>query len=135
MTGAVYLDSGIFIAFINRRDRWHRQAVALFDGPKPRWSTSFLVISETYSWFLHRMGEEAARSFLLLVANLDGLKTFEATAEHHQQVAKTLDRFHGAKLTYVDASSLCFLEQQKIGHVWSTDHHLGLTGAEVLPRS
>jgi hypothetical protein len=27
------------------------------------------------------------------------------------------------------------LEQRKIKRVWSTDHHLGLNGAEVLPRS
>jgi predicted nucleic acid-binding protein len=135
MTGAVFLDSGIFVALLNRRDRWHPQATALFNGPTPRWNTSCLVVSETYSWFLHRMGEEAARTFLLLVANLDGLKMFEATVEHHQQVRKTLDRFRGSKLTYVDASSLCLLERHKIGRVWSTDHHLGLTGADVLPRS
>ena len=39
-----------------------------------------------------------------------------------------------AMLTYVDASSLCLMERYKIRKVWSTDHHLGLTGAEVLPR-
>ena len=33
-----------------------------------------------------------------------------------------------------DASSLVFIEQLGIDTVWSTDHHLGLTGAEVLPR-
>ena len=44
------------------------------------------------------------------------------------------DRLRGSKLTYVDASSLCFMEWHKIRKVWSTDRHLGLTGAEVLPR-
>ena len=135
MTGAVFLDSGIFIALVNRRDQWHQQAVVLFGGLKPRWSTSLLVISETYSWFLHRMGEEAARSVRLLIANLTGLRVFEATIEHHRDVGRMLDRFRGSKLTYVDASSLCFLERYRIDRVWSTDHHLGLTGAEVLPRS
>jgi predicted nucleic acid-binding protein len=135
MTGGVYLDSGVFIALMNRRDQWHPQAVALFGGPRPAWSTSLLVVSETYSWFLHRMGEEAARSFRRLTANLTGLKVFDATGAHDRQVARMLDRFRGAKLTYVDASSLCFLERHQIRCVWSTDHHLGLTGAQVLPRS
>ena len=135
MTERVFLDSGIFIALLNRRDRWHPQAVALFNGPKPLWSTSFLVVSETYSWFLHRMGEEPARSFRFLLSNLTGLKVFEATAGHHEHVVTMLDRFRGSKLTYVDASSLCFLERDKIRRVWSTDHDLSLTGAEVLPRS
>ncbi len=135
MTDGVFLDSGIFIAFLNRRDAHHAQAATLFGGRKPRWRTSYLVVSETYSWLLHRHGEEAARSFRMLLANLDGLRLFAATDEHHRQVVAMLDRLRGAKLTYVDASSLSFLERHKIKKVWSTDHHLALTGAEVLPRS
>ena len=135
MTGGAFLDSGIFVAFMNSRDRWHRGAVALFDTAKPRWSTSILVISETYSWFLHRMGEEPARSFRMLVDNMPGLKIFAADLEHHHRVTRVLTRLRGSKLTYVDASSLAYMDQHKIKQVWATDHHLGLTGAEVLPRS
>jgi predicted nucleic acid-binding protein len=130
-----FLDSGIFIALMSRKDRWHDQAVALFGGPTPRWSTSILVVSETYTWFLHRMGEEQARSFRQLVDNLKDLKIFDATQDHHTAVVKMLDRFRGTKLSYTDASSLVHLEQRKIKRVWSTDHHLGVSGAEVLPRS
>jgi len=135
MNNRVFLDSGIFIALMSRKDRWHEQAVALFSGALPRWHTSVLILSETYSWLLHRMGEEQARAFRGLVDNLKGLKLLDATTVHHAYVAKMLDRFRGTKLTYVDASSLVHLEQKKIPAVWSTDHHLGLNGAEVLPRS
>jgi len=131
----VYLDAGIFIAFLNRRDEWHSQAVALFSTAKPRWSTSVLVVSEAYSWFLHRMGEEAARSFLALLKRLQGLQLYEADAAHHESTIKMLDRYRGTKLTYVDASSLCLMADHRISTVWATDHHLGLAGAEVLPRS
>jgi predicted nucleic acid-binding protein len=134
VTEAVFLDSGIFIAFLNRHDQWHAQAKALFSLARPRWSTSYLVIGEAYSWFLHRHGEEAARSFRVLVDKLDGLKIHEATADHHRQVVRMLDRLRGAKVSYVDASSLCLLERHKIRKVWSTDFHLSLTGTEVAPR-
>ena len=50
----VFLDSGIFIAFLNRRDRHHVQATSLFNNPPARWCTSALVRSEAYSWFLHK---------------------------------------------------------------------------------
>ena len=93
-----------------------------------------LVISETYSWFLHRMGEESARNLRLLVDNLPGLKVFEVTAEHHKETMRTLERFRGSKLTYVDASSLALIERHNIGCVWATDYHLGLTGRDVFPR-
>jgi len=81
------------------------------------------------------MGEEAARDFQALLRSLTGLKFLEATLRHHQAVLRMLDRFRGSKLTYVDASSLCFMERDGIRRVWSTDHHLSLNGAEVLPRS
>lgn len=135
MSAAAFLDSGIFIALMSRKDRWHDQASALFSGPTPRWSTSVLVIAETYSWFLHRMGEEQARTFRQLIGNLKDLRILDATVAHHTDVVKVLERFRGAKLTYVDASSIAHLEQKKIAIVWSTDHHLGLSGAQVLPRS
>jgi predicted nucleic acid-binding protein len=131
----VFLDSGIFIAFLNRSDRYHTQATALFGGPPVRWVTSSLVRSESYSWFLHRHGEEAARQFRLFIEHLDGLTVLDTTPSHHREVGKTLDRFRGAKLTYVDASSLAFIEKRGIEQAWATDHHLGLTGVQVLPRS
>jgi predicted nucleic acid-binding protein len=135
MSGSVFLDSGIFIALMSRKDRWHDQAVGLFSGATPRWHTSVLVLAETYGWFLHRMGEEQARAFRGLIDNLKGLKILDATMTHHLDVVRMLDRFRGTKLTYVDASSLAHMEQKRIRRVWSTDRHLGLSGAEVFPRS
>jgi len=135
MSESVFLDSGILIAFLNARDQWHDQAAALFALGKARWSTSFLVVSEAYSWFLHRHGEEAARSLRAFLDNLDGLRIFNVDMSHHRETLQMLDRLRGAKLTYVDASSLSLMERHKIRKVWGTDRHLGLTGAEVLPRS
>jgi predicted nucleic acid-binding protein len=136
VSDGVFLDSGIFIAFLNRRDRWHGAAVSLFNRESSSdWSTSWLVVSETYSWFLHRMGEESARTFRRFLSSLEGLRVFAATGEHHLRVVATLDRFRGSKLTYVDASSLALLEDHGIRRVWSTDRHLGLGGVEVLPRN
>ena len=135
MSGAVYLDSGIFIAALSRRDRLHAPAVELFGRPATRWVTSLLVVSESYSWFLHRHGEEAARNFRAFVSALKGLTVLAPTLDDHERTLRILDRFRGSKLTYVDAASLSWIEQRKIKTVWSTDHHLGLTGAEIFPRS
>jgi predicted nucleic acid-binding protein len=131
----VFLDSGIFIAAMIRRDRFHSQAVELFGRAGIRWMSSLLVVSESYSWFLHRHGEEAARMFRAFIAALDNLRLYPVTSEDHQRTLRILDRFRGCKLTYVDAASLAHIEQRKIKTVWSTDHHLGLTGALILPRS
>ena len=131
----VFLDTGIFIAARNARDRHHEQARSLFGGPTPRWFTSALVCAEAYAWFLHRHGEEAARRFRLLIDNLDGLVVLDTDPVLRDDTWRMLDRLRGARLTYVDASSLVLMARHGIRTVWATDHHLGLTGAEVLPRS
>ena len=131
--GPVFLDSGIFIAFLDRSDHYHQAAVRLFAGPPRRWCTSLAVVSETYGWFLHRLGEESARVFRLALADFPRLELLALDGAHHEAAGRMLDRFRGRKLTYVDASSLVFLAERRIREVWGTDHDLGLEGARVLP--
>jgi predicted nucleic acid-binding protein len=133
--GPVFLDSGIFIAFLDRSDQYHAAAVRLFAVPPRRWYCSMPVISESYGWFLHRLGEEAARTFRLFVEALPRLDLLPVDRVHHAAVARKLDRFRGHKLTYVDASTLVFLEIKKIPEVWGTDRDLGLEGARIAPIS
>lgn len=132
-TRKVFLDSGIFIAFLVAKDRHHSEAVALFGGPRVDWHTSALVRSETYSWFLHKLGEEAARQFRLFFDSLEGLQVLETSPVHHDRVVEVLEELRGTKLTYVDASSLAFMAEDEISAAWATDHHLGITGIEVQP--
>jgi predicted nucleic acid-binding protein len=128
-----FLDSGAFVAFLVRSDRVHPEVVRLFAEPPPDWYTSILVVSETYSWFLHRLGEEAARTFRSLLQRLEGLKILDGDEEHRAAVWGKLDALRGNKLTYVDASSLVWIDRLQIDMVWGTDHHLGIEGAVVAP--
>lgn len=131
--GPVFLDSGIFIAFLDRSDRYHAAAVRLFSDPPRRWYTSLAVVPETYGWFLHRLGEEAARTFRLALAELPRLNLLPLSEDHHAAVLERLERLRGHKLTYVDASSLVFLRALRIAEVWGTDRDLALEGARVVP--
>ena len=131
--GPVFLDSGIFIAFLDRSDRYHAAAARLFEDPPRRWYTSLPVVSETYGWFLHRLGEDAARTFRLALDDFPRLELLGADAAHHAQVAGRLERRRGHRLTYVDASSLVFLRALRIAEVWGTDRDLGTEGARVVP--
>jgi predicted nucleic acid-binding protein len=133
ISGPVFLDSGIFIAFLDRSDRYHAAAVRLFMAPPRRWSTSLAVVSETYGWFLHRLGEDAARTFRLALTELPRLRFLSLTPQHHTAVLLKLERLRGHRLTYVDASSLVFLGALRINEVWGTDRDLALEGARVVP--
>ncbi|HEX9690047.1 MAG TPA: type II toxin-antitoxin system VapC family toxin [Thermoanaerobaculia bacterium] len=131
--GIVFLDSGIFVAFLDRSDGYHRAALRLFAEPPGRWCTSLAVVSETYGWFLHRLGEEAARTFRLALGELPRLQLLALDSRHHEAVLRKLELLRGHKLTYVDASSLVFLGQHGIPEVWGTDRDLALEGARVVP--
>lgn len=131
---SVFLDSGIFIAFLDRSDRFHPAAVELFSNPPRSCHTSLAVVSETYSWFLHRLGEESARTFRLALAEFTWLELHSLDTDHHRAVLAKLERLRGHKLTYVDASALVFLAKLRIREVWGTDRDLSLEGATVVPR-
>jgi predicted nucleic acid-binding protein len=131
---SVFLDSGIFVAFMDRSDAYHAPAVDLLSAPPRRWYTSLAVVSETYGWFLHRMGEQAARQFRELIDALPALQLLPLDASQHAAVVRKLDRYRGRKLTYVDASSLVWLERRRIPEVWGTDVDLAIEGARVRPR-
>lgn len=133
MRGEVFLDSGIFIAFLVPRDHLHPQAAALFSRSPVRWCTSVLVVAETYGWFLHRAGEDAARRFRRLLGDLQDLELLPAETRHHAAVCRKLDALRGTGLTYVDASNLVWLEERKITTVWGTDDHSSLEGAQTIP--
>lgn len=107
----------------------------MFARPPDRWCTSDFVVSETYSWFVHRLGESAARTYRSLLDSLADLEILEADSTHMAAVWAKLDHLRGLKLTYVDASSLVRLRERGIKTVWGTDHHLAVEGARVLPGS
>jgi predicted nucleic acid-binding protein len=129
----VFLDSGIFIAFLDRSDRHHAAAVQLFADPPVRWYSSLAVVAESYGWFLHRLGDDAGRTFRVWLAELLHLQLLPIDLAVHELVCRKLDQLRGHKLTYVDAVSLVLLERLRIRDVWGTDRDLGLEGARVVP--
>lgn len=133
MSDDAFVDSGAFIAFLDRSDRQHPAARSLFATPPRRLVTSVLVVSETYGWFLHRIGETGARAFRRLLVELSGLRILDADERHREAVWRKLDRLRGTKLTFVDASALVWLEEERIATVWGTDFDLALEGARVVP--
>lgn len=133
MRRAAFIDSGAFIAFLVRSDRLHEDAVGLFSRPPRRLSTSVLVVSETYGWLLHRLGEGAARAFRSLLESLPSLEVRGVDPTHLEAVWRKMDELRGLKLSFVDASSLVWLETLGIREVWGTDHHLAVEGARVTP--
>jgi predicted nucleic acid-binding protein len=125
-----YVDTSAFIAFLDRSDSYHSLFKRLFSGP-PTLITSALVIAEGHGWFLRRYDPRRAVSFLNFIQDLPiRIAGFD---EVELEKAKALvKKFADQELTLADAHGLVVMKAQRISSCWSTDRHLGLTGATLV---
>lgn len=125
-----YVDSGAFIAFLDRSDSYHALFARLFAAP-PNLITTPLVITETHAWFLRRYDASKAMQFLGFVETLTPLKIEAVGREELLAAVDILREFSDQNLTLVDACGITTMVQHRIDLCWSVDRHLGLKGARL----
>jgi len=125
-----YVDTSAFIAFLDRSDSYNTLFKRLFSDP-PALSTSALVVAEGHGWFLRRYDHRKALTFLNFIQELPiRISGFdELELEKAKAIVK---KFADQKLTLADAHGLVVMKTERIATCWSTDRHLGLTGANLV---
>ncbi len=125
-----YVDTSALIAFLDSTDSYHPLFRRLFSDP-PALVTSALVIVEGHGWFLRRYDHRKALTFLNIIQELPiRISGFD---ESEQEKAKAIvKKFADQKLTLADAHGLVIMKTERITTCWSTDRHLGLTGAALV---
>jgi predicted nucleic acid-binding protein len=126
-----YVDTSALIAFLDRSDTYHPLFRRLFSSPSPL-VTSALVIAEGHGWFLRRYDRNRAIQFLNFI---DALSVLAIRPFDHEQLTKTsalVRKFGDQSLTLADAHGLVIIDERRISTCWSTDRHLGLTGASLV---
>ncbi|MDZ7659442.1 type II toxin-antitoxin system VapC family toxin [Fodinibius sp.] len=126
-----YVDTAAFIAFADRSDSHHHQFCRLFADP-PTLITSTAVVSEGHGWFLKRYDRFRALQFLQMIEEMDFLDVLAVGQEEVSHAAGYLRKFDDQSLTLVDALGLHIMKRHRIRSCWSTDRHLGLTGAALV---
>lgn len=126
-----YVDTSAFIAFLDRSDTYHPLFARLFSDP-PVLITSPLVIAEGQAWFLKRYDGNRSLHFMNFIEALKGLVIKSMGAKEIKRASEYLRKFSDQNLTLADAVGLFFLDHFKIKQCWSTDYHLGLTGASLV---
>jgi predicted nucleic acid-binding protein len=88
-------------------------------------------MAEGPGWFLRRYDQQRAVTFLSFVRELPiRIIGFDESA---LEKPKTLvKKFAGQKLTLADAHGLAIMKAERIAMCWSTDRHLGLSGATLV---
>jgi predicted nucleic acid-binding protein len=126
-----YVDTSALIAFADRSDSHHSLFRRLFSDP-PLMLTTPLVVAEGHAWFLRRYDVNRALQFLAMI---DEMRFMSLAAVGKSEIAGAstlLRRFSDQALTLVDALGLHLMAKGRIGICWSTDFHLGLTGATLV---
>jgi predicted nucleic acid-binding protein len=126
-----YVDTSALIAFLDRSDSYHPLFCRLFSNPPPL-VTSALVIAEGHGWFLRRYDRGRALQFLNFIDDLSVLAIERFDSEELAKTSRVAKKFGDQALTLADAHGLVIINQHHISTCWSTDRHLGLTGAKLV---
>ncbi|HXJ91639.1 MAG TPA: PIN domain-containing protein [Terriglobia bacterium] len=126
-----YVDTSALIAFLDRSDSYHPFFRRLFATP-PNLVTSALVIAEGHGWFLRRYDQNRAIQFLSFVGDLPLLQIQAFDDEALTEAGRLIKRFHHQPLTLADAHGLAIMVRRRLSICWSTDRHLGMTGARLV---
>ena len=130
----VYVDTSALIAFLDRSDSYHPLFRKLFANP-PRLVTSALVVAEGHGWFLRRYDQSRAIQFLNFIGELSVLAIQPFDGEAIGKAGRLVKKFSDPQLTLADAHGLSIIQERRIPVCWSTDRHLGLTGAKLAIQS
>lgn len=126
-----YVDTSALIAFLDRSDSYHPLFRRLFSEP-PALVTSALVLAEGHGWFLRRYDQQRAVQFLAFIQELTALTVQAFDSEGFTRASHVVKKYSDQKLTLADAHGLVVIGERRIATCWSTDRHLGLTGARLV---
>lgn len=126
-----YVDTSALIAFLGRSDSYHPLFWRLFSRP-PRLVASALVVAEGHGWFLRRYDRNRAIQFLNFIDDLSVLAFQSFDREELTKTTRMVKKFGDQSLTLADAHGLAMITERRISTCWSTDRHLGLTGAKLV---
>ena len=137
----IFIDTGAFCAFSDRRDTFHIVAVEQFSkilNDKERLITTNFVVDETYTWIRYRLGHNEAIKFLKKIREAESKKEFRlevvtVTRPLEDQAVHLLEKFADQDLSYTDATSLALIKERKIPRAFTFDRHFRTLQIEVLP--
>ncbi len=132
MIKMIFVDTSAWIMLLNRTEKSHSEAVALYEslGNVTLLVTNY-IISETYTWLRKKSGFVAAYSFLESMKRkvvLNQMVIVYSDDSLENEAFKLLDKFKDHKLSHADAVSICAMKRLKVKDVFAYDHHFIIAG-------
>ncbi len=131
MAAEIFIDTGAWIALLDRRDPYHAVIAALYPllvERWPVWVTTNLVISEAYVNIQRRGGYAVAMQFITMLETASALHIVYSDEEAERTAREILRRYRDQDFSYVDAVSFAVMRSRNIANVVAFDHHFTVAG-------
>ena len=134
----IFVDSGAWIALLDRRDQYHSDAVAIYSDliqQNTQLLTTDYVIDETATRLRYRVNHPIAVEFLDLIesSKATGALTVAAIDSTLFQEAEELFRqYDTARLSFTDCTSFAICQQHNISEAFAFDQHFGMMSIILL---
>lgn len=132
----VFVDTGVWVAIGDRRDRHHTAAVASYKrlaNDRCLLTTTNLVVAEAYALILPRAGRLQALHLLDVVRQAGRLSRVYADAALEAQAEAILRRYNDQDFSLTDAVSFAVMDEGGIKEAFAFDKHFATAGFTLVP--
>ena len=116
----ILTDTGFWLALLNSRDRYHRQAVVALEELDEPLITTWPVVTETTYMLLTRLGVDAQLRFLDNLER-DYIQLFDVEQGHLSRIKVLMKKYKSLPMDLADASLVIAAEELNDGRILSTD--------------
>ena len=134
--GSLFIDTGAFVATNLSRDQYHqqsRQAWPQLSDPTFRLYSSDAVFQETMALLHHQAGVESAIRWAEDHFQGNVISWLPVDGQVQKAALPWMKKYADQSVSFVDATSLVLMRQEKIKHVFSFDHHFTSAGFRQWP--
>ena len=130
----IFVDSGAWIAFLDRGDQHHDDAVAIYNDlmqQKTQFLTTDYVIDEAATRLRYKVNHSIAVQFLNLIESTKATRalTFtEIDSALFQEAEQLFRQYDTAKLSFTDCTSFVVCRRRNISEAFAFDQHFPMMG-------
>lgn len=131
----IFVDTSFLVALRNRRDRHHRDAVALLrQRERTVFVTSNHVRGEAWTYLRRKTDHRSAVAFLDSLESSPRIRIDLVTAEQEARALRWLRRHDEREYSFVDATSFIVMESLRISQALAFDGDFAAAGfVELRP--
>ena len=127
----IFVDTGAWIAIVDERDKFHSMARSVYPQHLKNYGrlvTTNLVIAETYSITLNRLGFQATMQLMDGIRDSSRILQVYTTPQIDLLAFAILHKYRDQHFSFVDAISFAVMQEREISDAFAYDRHFSVVG-------